>query len=77
LGFIVPLISEGAIEIALKHEALKFVLCGTPVQKLTGAEAANYGEVQKQRVAQQFANPLVRSEVSLRQKYLPLRVYLG
>jgi hypothetical protein len=40
------------IEVGLDHEALKFLLSRTPVEKLVRAEVANNGKVQKQRVAQ-------------------------
>src|SRR5215208_9807 len=65
------------IDVPVEHEVSKFLLCRSPVQKLAGADVANNGEVQKQRVPQQLPNPLVRCEVSLRPKCVPVLVALG
>jgi hypothetical protein len=75
--FVLTLIFQCAIEVAVEYKLAKLLLCRTPVEKLAGAEVANYGKIQKKRVAQQVTNPLVRSEVSLREKRLPIVVELG
>ena len=53
------------VQVSLKHEVSGFLLF-VAVEKLAREEAASYGKVKKQRVAQQNPSPLGRPEVSLR-----------
>jgi hypothetical protein len=64
LGFIVPLLREGAIEEAVEHKISNFLLI-VARQKLAGPEVASYSKVEKQRIAQHTPSPLACSEVSL------------
>jgi hypothetical protein len=61
----VPLVREGAIEVAVEDKVSNFLLLVALQKKLARAQAASNGKVQKQRVAQHIPSSLARCEVAL------------
>src|SRR5215203_4750728 len=75
--FPVTLVGECAIEVSLEYKVSNFLLF-VALQKCARTQAASNGKIQKQRVAEHTPSLLARGgEMLLRQKCLPVLIYLG